>query len=104
MEGGIMRHSTWQYLIDWISRMANKYDGIVYDHNGKRWDWGQAICREMYGEDWMHHEEFERIDNLEDTKPVPDEVIGRAIEWENGKWPEWVDKVRMGFKEGKERR
>lgn len=88
-----MRHSTWQYLIGWTSRMGNKYGGTVYDsETGKTWDWGQAICREMYGPDWMKSEHFHRDEEIPPDEPAPRNNVKRCKEWEAGDWPDWVDR------------
>ena len=72
-----------RWVLGWIERMGEKYGGTVYDKNGKRWDWGQALCRECYGEGWNDNPE------LPDT-PTQDD-IEKAKQWENGNMPEWVD-------------
>jgi len=69
------------YVLDWTSRMAKKYGGTVYEKNGKTWDWGQALARECYGEDWN--------DIVSDTPSWDD--IAHAKKWEEGEIPEWVD-------------
>ncbi len=70
----------------WTSRMAAKYGGTCYEKNGKTWDWGQALCRECYGPDWM-----KEIERLEIETPTW-ENLGRAKRWEEGDLPEWFDK------------
>lgn len=71
------------WVLDWIDRMAKHYGGTVYDKNGKRWDWGQALCRECYGEDWNTE-----IGRLNVQTPSPED-IDRAKRWEEGELPEW---------------
>ena len=85
-----MRHSTWQYLIDWTGVMARKHGGIVRDKNGKLWDWGQALCREMHGEDWTNDPDFIAFSAIPEEQPVPDEVLKRARAWKAGEWPDWA--------------
>ena len=92
-----MRHQTWEWLINWTGRMAQKYGGTVWEKSGKWWDWGQAICREMYGLHWNESEGFKIVSNQDDSAPVPLEVIKRAEEWEKGEWPNWVDKELIGI-------
>lgn len=70
------------WVIEWIKRMGRRYDGIVYEKNGKTWDWGQALCRECYGPDWS---------NIIGESPTQDD-IERARRWEAGDIPKWVDK------------
>lgn len=82
-----MKYLTWDeqkrvnWVLAWLDRMTDKYGATVYEKNGKTWDWGQALCRECYGEDWN--------DVVPETPAWND--IGRAKEWENGDIPEWVD-------------
>jgi len=68
------------WVLDWTVRMARKLGGTVYEKNGKTWDWGQALCRECYGNDWM---------NQVPETPTWDD-IARAQRWENGETPNWV--------------
>jgi len=60
--------------------MAERFGGTVYGCDGKRYDWGQALARERYGENW--------------NAVVPDEpdteALRIALEWKDGKWPEWA--------------
>ena len=69
-----------QWILNWTVRMALKHGGTVYEKGGKTWDWGQALCRECYGEDWM--------DVVPETPTWDD--IARAKRWEDGDVPEWV--------------
>jgi len=80
----------WNWLVDWIKRMADSFGGSVYDtETGKTWDWGQAICREVYGPNWMHEADYLAVD-IEDTDSVPDDIVSAALAWERGNWPEWA--------------
>lgn len=83
------RHWTWQYIIDWTMRMANKYGGIVRDKEGFTWDWGQALMREMYGTEWMVHPAFNFENEKNANEPLNQEVVNRAIKWEQGDFPDW---------------
>jgi len=83
-------HDTWAYLIEWVSRMSRAHGGTVHDINGKSWDWGQALCRDLYGEDWMKEAEFNAICEIDPHDPAPDYVVDRAREWEHGDMPAWV--------------
>jgi hypothetical protein len=81
----------WEDLNKWGKRMANRYDGVVWDNElERRWDWGQALCRELYGPDWMNSEEF-KADN-EATYPS-EEIMQRAFDWEKDIWPEWAESL-----------
>ena len=68
------------HIADWIGRMTAAHGGIVYDTDGKRYDWGQALARDQYGPDW---------DSLVPDAPTRADV-DRAARWEQGDWPEWV--------------
>jgi hypothetical protein len=72
-----------RFVLDWTWRMARKYGGIVYEKNGHCWDWGQALARECYGENWN--------DIVSDTPSWND--ISRAKKWEEGEIPDWVDTI-----------
>ena len=90
-----MRHPTWQYIIDWVTRMAWKYGGSVYEKDGKEWDWGQALCRETYGKNWMTDEEFNKNEEIPPEEPAPKRFLEDAIKWEKGIHPDWVDVSRF---------
>ena len=78
------------WVVDWTSRMAEKYGGVVYDKSGKVWDWGQALCRECYGKDW--NSEIMRLG----IETPSWEDIDRAKRWENGELPSWfTSKLRL---------
>lgn len=80
---------SWKWLIDWTIRMAKKYPGWSYPSENAI-EFGQGICREMYGKDWMNHPKF-RTENDKDpeTEDVDPSVIDRAKRWEAGEIPEW---------------
>ena len=79
----------WNDLVKWGHRIGKRYDGVIYDNVTERyWDWGQALCRELYGVDWMTHPEFLAADN--EMYP-PTEAVERALSWEAGNWPEWAE-------------
>ena len=75
----------WQvsWLLDWMGRMARRYGRTVYDRDGKIWDWGQALCRECYGTDWI---DIIKERNIESPTW---EDIDRAKRWEEGDLPAW---------------
>lgn len=81
----------WEWLANWTRRMANKFGGSVFDiETGKAWDWGQAICREVYGPEWANSEQFQIAD---ESGIVPEEITHAALAWENDNWPEWALQV-----------
>lgn len=68
--------------------MSMRYGGIVYGLDGKQYDWGQALMRECLGPDWI------RL-SIEQGEDMPTkEQVKRALDWEDGQWPEWVDVER----------
>jgi hypothetical protein len=79
------------WVLDWISRMTDKFGGTCREKEtsetvGKSWDWGQALCRLCYGEDWNNYISEQNIE-------TPSwEDIEKAKEWEAGKNPEWWDR------------
>ena len=76
------------YIADWIMRMGNKYGHVVFG-KGKRLDWGQALCIEMYG------------DNPMDWPDIPEVAdITEAAKWEVGEFPEWLNTQRGERKDG----
>lgn len=79
---------TWGEITSWVSRMQAGNSGWVYDNEtGKRWDWGQALCREMYGPDWNDDEGYKE----EGCQDMPNQsTINRAERWESGDWPDWA--------------
>ena len=86
-----MRGPNTQFVIDWTNRMAWKFGGTVYEvDGGKSWDWGQALCREVYGKGWSNDPQFLADDELPD---VPDWFVEAAQKWEAGEWPAWSEKL-----------
>ena len=84
-------HFTWTWIINWTTRMGKTYGHTVHDKRGKRWDWGQALCREIHGFDWMNSPEFRVIEEIPPEEPAPAFIIEAAKKWENGAIPEWVE-------------
>jgi len=74
-----------RWVLDWTSRMAQRHGGTVYEKDGRKWDWGQALVRECYGSDWN-----EKYSEIPDSPTWED--IARARQWEKGDIPEWVSK------------
>ena len=83
-------HPQWTYLIDWTSRMTKKYGATVKDKCGEKWDWGQAMCRELYGEDWSNSVDFLATNDIPPEDPPPQEMVELCKRWESGEYsPEW---------------
>jgi len=81
-----------QWVLGWIDRMVDRYGGCIYDKNGLVHDWGQALARTCYGDNW--------------TEVVPENPtdldITKAIDWEKGNCPAWVDIRRLQPKASEE--
>lgn len=73
-----------RWISDWFKRMCDRHGDLVADvETGHVWDWGQALCREMYGPD------------PRDWPEVPTQAdVDRARRWEQGEWPEWALPVK----------
>ncbi len=81
------RKTSWNFIIGWVERMTMRFGGTVYDENGKTWDWGQALCRELHGEDWPNSPDYSNINEMEYP---PDYVIQACENWESNPHPSWV--------------
>ena len=80
---------TWEDVIDWVVRMGRKFGGTVWERGGKDWDWGQALCRDVYGPDWSKSAAFKADDGLSVPPPA---LVEAARRWEAGQWPTWAHK------------
>lgn len=75
---------TTSFVIDWCGRMTEKFGPVVTGREGEYLDWGQALARSRFGEDWV--KEVRKEENF-----APDnEAVEIAKRWENGEWPEWA--------------
>ena len=71
--------------------MATKHGGTVVDKSGQQWDWGQALCRQLYGTDWMNDEEFHRSGDLD---VAPQYVLDECERWAAAdSHPNWVEQT-----------
>jgi hypothetical protein len=86
-------HETWREIVDWTGRMSAKYGGTVHDKNGQWWDWGQALCRDVYGADWMNDPDFQRVNEIPPEEPAPPEALDAMRRWEAGTVPGWVKEI-----------
>jgi len=72
-----------EYIMDWITRMGEKHGHTIYAR-GKRLDWGQALCTQLYGDDPKEWPES------------PGSVdVNEASSWESGNLPQWVKEAIM---------
>ena len=89
--GYLSIHHTWRTVVDWITIMTRKHGSTVVDKSGQKWDWGQALCRQLHGEDWMNNPEFQRLNDLE---IAPQYVLDECKKWqESNSHPGWVKRV-----------
>lgn len=76
------------YILNWIQRMSYKFGGIVYTKNGKKLDWGQALCRERWGKNWN------KILTEKNIIHPDNKDIKIAKEWEkSGIFPLWAKQL-----------
>ena len=71
--------------------MSSKHGGIVYDNDGNAFDWGQALCRQVYGHDWSNDPNYIRDNNLPIDKPAPIYLLEAASNWQKNGKPEWAN-------------
>ena len=72
-------------IFNWVKRMTDLHGPDVLAEDGEKLDWGQALCREQFGVDWKHY-------MMENNISMPTKSdLEKAIEWEKGNIPDWVD-------------
>jgi|APSaa5957512535_1039671.scaffolds.fasta_scaffold84117_3 hypothetical protein len=74
-------------IVNWAKRMTELYGDTVVSKDGTSYDWGQALCRERFGVNWEDHMVTHNI-----AIPTRDD-LGRALEWEEGEIPDWVNQA-----------
>jgi len=73
-------------ILEWAQRMTEEYGSIIVAKDNQKYDWGQALCREMFGVNWNSY-------MVEKNILIPTQKdLDRALEWEKGDIPEWVAK------------
>lgn len=81
-------HPSWQRAIDSLDAVIRALGGSIRDkETGKTLDPGQAVCRELFGPDWMRSEAFAAFDNAEVCGPEWFEAVERLA----AKQPTWID-------------
>lgn len=76
--------------IEQINALAKKYGGSVYDQEaGTSWDWGQAVCRSLYGINWGNHPAYRAANEMPEGQ-IPLEAIALAKKWLELGSPEWA--------------
>jgi hypothetical protein len=74
-------------ILGWAKRMSENFGETIFDNHGNQFDWGQALCREQFGPNWHQHMQTNNI-----SKPTNAD-LDRALEWENGVTPDWIDRI-----------
>ena len=72
-------------IFEWVKRMSEKHGPTIHSTNGEEYDWGQALCREQFGANWQQYMVEHNI-----SMPTRKD-LERAIEWEEGNVPDWVE-------------
>jgi hypothetical protein len=71
---------SWYEAIKVVDRIADIYDGGVYDREaGRFWDAGQAICREAWGAKWYEDPDWRIANNAETAPPLFFKAAERLI-------------------------
>jgi len=82
---------TWEDAVFAVEKVTQMRGGIIHDFTtGKDLDAGQAVCRELYGENWMNEPEY-YMDNDSATPPLG--FIAAAKRVREGT-PEWMRETR----------
>ncbi len=69
-------------VMRFIDRMTEKHGPIVHDVEGGTLDWGQALCRDLYGHDWSTNP------SLPDEPPFSVHAV--MARWTDGDLPGWM--------------
>ena len=78
------QQSNIRFVLEWVNRMSERFGSTIQDMSGNEYDWGQALCRECYGDHW---DDFMKKHNV--TMPGA-EAVEIAKRWEDGEIPEWA--------------
>ena len=73
-----------RFIMEWVNRMTKQHGVALYDEEGTEYNWGTALCRELYGKDWQDYMYKNDI-----TCPDAD-AVSKAEIWENGDLPDWI--------------
>ena len=73
-------------IIEWSKRMKSKHGTIILDSKNIKHDWGQGLCRTLFGHNW---EDYMKNNNI--LIPTEDH-LETALDWENGNTPDWISK------------
>jgi len=75
-------------LIDLMDQLVAKYGHPIGLKDQNVIDMGQAICRGLYGVDWMQSPEWRKANDMEYPE-VPDEAVQLAREWLEKGMSDW---------------
>jgi len=89
-------------VISGIDTLSLSHGGTVHDHEGGDWDWGQAVCRELYGHDWMSSPKFHDHEmRHEEDGNVDFDAVKVVRAWLAGDFPGWFEAVPPISNEGR---
>lgn len=83
------KHATWRYVEKWAVAMKKKHGGRVWE-GGEWMDWGQALCRELYGPEWTTSGQLKILNSMSKSEPLPKDIIALCNKWQEGWKPDWV--------------
>jgi len=70
-------------VMSFIDTMTDRHGPAVYDAEGGVLDWGQALCRELYGHGWSTNPSL--------PEEPPFSVHALMEKWEGGDFPQWME-------------
>jgi hypothetical protein len=77
-----------EFILDWVVRMNEKWGHTVHGDAGEYYDWGQALCHEIYGKKWGKHPAFLEVN---DSRDIPTVAVETAKRLESAEQlPEWI--------------
>jgi len=71
-------------IMEWVNRMTQKHGVCLYDELGTKYNWGTALCKELYGDNWQEYMKKNGI-----ACPNAD-AVAMAEVWESGELPSWI--------------
>lgn len=72
-------HPSWQRAVDSLDAVVEALGGSICDKSGKTYDPGQAVCREMFGPNWMLSDEFAAFDAAETCGQAWFDAVDRLV-------------------------
>jgi len=75
-------------MFKWIDNMNEKFGPEVTSVEGKTFDWGQALCREIFGPNWMSEMASQKI--LAPRREDLETAYSMELLLDEGKPPKWM--------------